>query len=140
MKNAEVTIPTLITFFDIYINNNAKKDKDENIKEFIKKIYKLTNGIIEDRYSEIENNKIRIELDCKTLNIDIPMKCKQKELRNKLFIKSKQLLDEMSKEIGVKIEVKEVDVSEYPQYYLNEEQMHRYNEYFSNYEEIIEEI
>lgn len=139
LKDKEVTIPTLVTFFDIYINNDIKKDKNEIVRDFIRSVYKATNGIIEDHYSEIEADKIKIELCCKTINVDIPISCNQKNLENTLYIKVKEFLRELSKEIQFEIDVKEVENTEYPQYYLSEEELERYNKYFENSEDIIEE-
>lgn len=130
-----VTIPTLVTFYDIYINNDKSKSKRENVNEFMSNINSRINVLFEVHYSQEESENIRIELCCKTFNIDIPIYHKKENLLPILEIQIDKLLDEINNECGIKIKAKEVDISEYPQYYLNDEQLKEYNEYFEVEEE-----
>lgn len=132
MGNLEdkVTIPVLVTFFDIYINRDKSKSKNENVIEFMDTLNSKINEEINDHYSEEENDEIRIELSCKTFNVEIPIYHKKDILLSILDIQIGKLLDEISKECGIEIQAKEIEITEYPQYYLNEEQLERYNKFF----------
>ena len=130
-----VTIPTLVTFYDIYIDNDKSKSKNEDVEEFINNINRKINEMFEVHYSQEKSEKIKIELCCKTFNIDIPIYHKKENLLPILEIQIDKLLDEISNECGIKIRAKEVDISEYPQYYLNDEQLKKYDEYFEVEEE-----
>lgn len=130
-----VTIPTLVTFFDIYIDDNKTKNKNETVKEFMNNINQQINELLEVNYSEKENEKIRIELCCKTFNIDMPIYYSGEKILFFLKNQVEKILDEISEECGIKIKAKEVEISEYPQYYLNEKELKEFNDYFEEQEE-----
>lgn len=130
-----VTIPTLVTFCDIYINNDKSKSKRENVDEFMSDINSQINVLFEVHYSQEESERIRIELCCKTFNIDISIYQKKEKLLPILERQIDKLLDEISNECGIRIKAKEVDISEYPQYYLNEEQLKKFNDFFKEEEQ-----
>lgn len=82
-----------------------------------------------------DDNKIRVELCCRTYNVDIPIYHKKEMLRSIVEIKIDKLLDEISNESGIEIKAKEVGISDYPQYYLNEKQLKKYNDFFEEEEQ-----
>lgn len=131
----EVTIPTYIVFYDIYIDNDKTKTIEKNVKDFFYNINKKTNEMIDAYYYEEEDNKIRVELCCKTFNIDIPVYHKKELLHSVLEIQIDKLLNEINDECGIEIKAKEIEISEYPQYYLNEKQLRKYYDFFEEEEQ-----
>lgn len=132
----KVTIPTLVVFYDIFIDYDKSKNLEKNVEEFFNNLNSEINEIFDAYYSEEDSNngKIRVELSCKTFNVDIPIYYKEEMLHSILEIQINKLLNEISDECGIVIEAKEVYISEYPQYYLNDEQLKEYNKYFEEEE------
>ena len=133
-----VTIPTWVIFYDIYIDYDKSKTINRKVEEFLNKLNSETNEIFDAYYFEEDDdddNKIRVELCCRTYNVDIPIYHKKEMLRSIVEIKIDKLLDEISNESGIEIKAKEVGISDYPQYYLNEKQLKKYNDFFEEEEQ-----